>query len=182
VKKISSTVMAAYGLGTAVILLSGLSFAQKPADIHGWGKVKWGMTLEQVQKLYPDAKPYQPKNENERDAMKASDESALEIPSIDLASTKFEVNFVGQGPRKQIIFVEIYSRAGVTEGTFARLEKELRLKYGEPARNDKDGWFERTWMLQSTKIELWFHGNLQKEPPAAGIGYSPVDKRTRGKP
>jgi hypothetical protein len=138
------------------------------------------MTLEQIQKLYPEAKPYQPKDEVERNAMKASDESALAIPSIDMVNTKFEVNFVGQGPSKQVVFVEIYSRAGVTEGTFTELEKQLRLKYGEPARNDKDGWFERTWMLPSTKIELWFHETLQKAPPAVGISYSPV-KRTRDK-
>ncbi len=180
-KKIFSTLVATGGLGLAVLLLSGAALAKGPKDVHGWGKVKWGMTLEQIQKLYPEAKPYQPKDEAERNAMKASDESALEIPNIDLVDTKFEVNFVGKGANKQIAFVEIYSRAGVTEGMFTELEKQLRLKHGEPSKNDKDGWFERTWTLPSTKIELWFHGALPKEPPAVGISYLPVDKRTKGK-
>ena len=165
-----------------MILLSGVALAGEPADTHGWGKVKWGMTLDDVQKVYPEAKPYQPKTENERDWLKASDETVLEIPSIDLAHTKFEVNFLAQGPDKQIMMVEIYSRAGVTERTFAELEKRLKLDHGEPAStSDKGGWVERTWMLPSTKIELWFHGTLQKEPPAAGISYSPVVKGTRDK-
>lgn len=181
-KKNLSTVVAARGVGIAVILLSGVALSQQPADVHGWGKVKWGMTLEQIQKLYPEAKPYQPKDETERKAMQFSDESALEIPGIDLANTKFEVNFVGKGANKQIAFVEIYSRAGVTEGTFTELEKQFRLKHGEPSKNDKDGWFEHTWTLPSTKIELWFHGALQKEPPAVGMSYSPVDRHTKGKP
>jgi hypothetical protein len=180
-KKILSTVMATRGLGLAVILLSGIALAQQPADVHGWGKVKWGMTLEQIQKLYPEAKPYQPKDEAERKAMQFSDESALVIPTIDLVNTKFEVNFVGKGTNKQIVFVEIYSRAGVTEGAFTELEKQLKREHGEPAlKNDKDGWFERTWMLPSTKIELWFHEALQREPPAVGISYSPADKRAKG--
>ena len=181
-RKTFSNLVARRGFGAAVILLSGVALAQQPADVDGWGKVKWGMTLEQIQKLYPEAKPYQPKDEAERKAMQFSDESALEIPGVDLVNTKFEVNFVGKGADKQIAFVEIYSRAGVTEGTFTELEKQLRLKYGEPAsKNDKDGWFERTWMLPSTKIELWFHETLQKEPPAAGISYSPAGKPTRDK-
>jgi len=167
--------------GLAAILLSGLAFAREPADVQGWGKVKWGMTLEQIQKLYPEAKPYQPKDEAERKAMQFSDESALEIPGVDLVNTKFEVNFVGKGANKQIAFVEIYSRAGVTEGTFTELEKQFRLKHGEPSKNDKDGWFERTWTLPSTKIELWFHGILEGKPPAAGITYLPVVKSTRDK-
>lgn len=176
-KKISPTEMAV-GFLTAMILLSGVALAQGPTDIHGWGKVKWGMTLEQVQKLYPDAKPYQPKNENERDALKAADEAALEIPKIDLAHAKFEVNLVGKGPKKEIAFVEIYSRAGVTEGTFQELEKQFRLEYGEPtSKSEKDGWSERVWLLPSTKVELWFHGVLPKEPAAVGLGYSPVAKR-----
>jgi len=103
------------------------------------------MTLEQIQKVYPEAKPYQPKDEAERKAMELSDQSALEIPSIELVNVKFEVNFVGKGPGKQIAFVEIYSRAGVTAGTFTELEKQLGVKYGEPAlKTDKGGWFERT--------------------------------------
>jgi len=36
-------------------------------------------------------------------------------------------------------------------------------------------------MLSSTKIELWFHEALQKEPPTVGISYSAVDRRTKGK-
>ena len=138
-KKIFSTLVARHGLGTAALLLSGIVLAGGPADVHGWGKVKWGMTLDEIQKLYPEAKPYQPKNEAERDAMKASDESALELPGIDLVNTKFEVNFVGQGAGKEILFVEIYSRAGVTEGTFTELEKQLRLKHGEPAGTTRTG-------------------------------------------
>ncbi len=169
-------------LGLAAILLSGLAFAREPADVQGWGKVKWGMTLEQIQKLYPEAKPYQPKDERERKQMQFSDETALEIPSIDLVDTKFEVNFVGQGVGKRIIMVEIYSRAGVTEKTFVALEKQLRRSHGAPASmDDKDGWFERTWVLPSTKIELWFHGILEGKPPAAGITYLPVVRSTRDK-
>lgn len=171
------------GLGLAVVLMSGLSLAQQPADVHGWGKVKWGMTREQVRKLYPKAQPYQPKDEVERKAMEATGESALQLPSVELVHIPFEVNFMWQGANKEIALIDIYSRAGVTESTFMELEKQLRLKYGEPAaKNERDGWFERTWVLPSTRIELWFHGTLGKDPPAVGIGYSPVGKGVPGKP
>jgi hypothetical protein len=183
VRKSPPTLAARLGAGTAAAVLSLAALAEGPADVKGWGKVTWGMTLDQVRKLYPDAKPYQPKSEMERKSLEASDETALEIPAVALFGTKFEVNFVGHGPKKEIAFVEIYSRVSVTEKTFQELEKDLTLKHGEPAhKGENGGWTERVWTLPSTKVELWYHGTLEKEQPAIGFSYSPLVRPPSGKP
>jgi len=87
------------------------------------------MTLEQIQKLYPKAQPYQPKDEVERKAMQASDESALKIPSIDLVRTPFEVIFMWKGPSKEI--------AAMNQWTYTKEPQSVRKMLSYLCENDR---------------------------------------------
>jgi hypothetical protein len=174
-KKTLAAVVATRGLGLAVALLFGVALAQKPADVHGWGKVKWGMTLVQIQKLYPEAQPTTRTNYNQTTQL------GLVIPKFDLINLPFTVTFWERPTDKQVSSVEVTAPHGdASIAAFAQLETPLMHRYGEPAlreNNETIGSRSLTWKFPSSEIRLWIVGR-----ESAGIIYERVNKRTRGKP
>ncbi len=174
-RKTFLTAVAMRFLTLAVALSSGVVLAQKPADVHGWGKVKWGMTLAQIQKLYPEAEPFTKTWEDGRKS------SGLRIPKFDLIHFPFEVTFWKKDADKRLDSISLSTEAGMV--VFRELEKQLTLKYGSPTLKDdsKPRKRSRTWMFPSTEIELLFLEWLPPAPSEVNLGYSPVDKGSRDK-
>ena len=156
-------------------ILNELSFAQRPQDIDGWNKVKWGMTEEEIMNVYG----VQVRKSNTQPG--ETFYSNLELDNLSITNNPFRVTFFMDNKTKKLVFVRLtpnrdkYSYGDLqeklpninplllelakTRAIFDDLEKELIGKYGKPDYiSDKPSKFmntqERTWYFPSTTIKL----------------------------
>jgi len=140
------------------IFVEGANAAQKPPDVYGWDKLKWGMTGEEIKAAFgKDIKVHKPREDAGEGVY-----SDLELTGITIGGEPFRASlWLGIGTKKltKIVFVpkgesEGYARAE----TFIKVEEELVSKYGDPdeeeTSNDPGTSAERKWAFPSTVIEL----------------------------
>lgn len=145
----------------AILLSSALSAqSDRPKDVPGWGKIQWGMTLDQVRAAYgPETK--------------ASDDpywSHLTLPPVTVGDIPLQVSVSAKKPSAQVTLVILSCYFGFTSDTpgvapnvtprdFDGLKALMIQKYGHPRNeerrieyNDRVRVF--LWTFTSTTIEL----------------------------
>ncbi len=140
------------------ICAGGADAAQKPQDVFGWEKLKWGMTGDEIKAAYgKDIKVHKAREDAGEGVY-----SDLELTGLTIGGEPFRASlWMGIGTKKlsKIVFVpkgesEGYERAE----TFIKVEENLVSKYGDPdveeTSNDPGTSAERKWMFPSTVIEL----------------------------
>lgn len=134
-------------LSLLFISMSNLPTMAQNADVKGWGNTAWGMSEGEIMKLYPDAKRFK--------------DNILNMSDVTIGSHKYDVSFIFDPQSKKLkdVFVGVRRGRPVLESQFSELEKELTIKYGQPAyRNERPTSVAKeavsTWSFSSTIIEL----------------------------
>jgi hypothetical protein len=148
----------------------GASAQTPPKDVSGWRDAKWGMTEEQLQKLFKSEVTRLPQTRRG-----SAYHSNLVIPAYEVAGTKFEVTFNIDNETNTLAEVTLRptdeSSLYFPQALFKRLEALLAEKYGSPTRRtrpedkqDTPGMasVEAVWEFASTKISL---GYLEHSQP-----------------
>jgi len=112
-------------------LLVSASLAMHALADDGWQKARWGMTKEEVAKVYPEAKP----DSGGGAGQLAVGLSLTEYPLVD---GKFQVKFLFDA-QKKLASVRVeedgrHPRNG--DKTFLRLKQLLTARYGKPVREE----------------------------------------------
>jgi hypothetical protein len=141
-----------------VLAFAALAFVPPAAgeDIGGWQDAKWGMTLDEVQKVlsYPTSVVDLAKVCGE----KCEDGAALELEDYVLDGRHFMVRFWFTNPELRLHTVSMYAKqpgSGNDDGGFAKMKGYLEDLYDSPRSTVlRNGYFIVTWELGSTKITL----------------------------
>jgi len=140
------------------IYAEGASAAQKPQDVNGWEKLKWGMTGDEIKAAFgKDIKVHKPREDAGEGVY-----SELELTGLTIGGEPFRASlWMGIGTKKlsKIVFVPKVEPEGFAWAeTFIKVEEDLISKYGDPSTeetsNDPGTSAERKWVFPSTVIEL----------------------------
>lgn len=118
-----------------LILLVSASLAIHASADDGWQKARWGMTKEEVAKLYPEAKP------ETKAGGRAGGEAltvGLYLAEYPLVDGYFHVGFLfnPEGKLAAVRVDENNSQPREGDKTFLRLKRLLTERYGKPVRED----------------------------------------------
>jgi hypothetical protein len=137
--------------------LAGILYAQKPQDVDGWDKIKWGMTVDQVRAVYGvDARP------------QTQDEwTLLQLQPVMIAGVEMGVQVGARQATGRVSSVRLWSyfgspnsRPAASGGDFDTLRAWLIQKYERPSHEDatrgENGRFIKTvtWKYPSTTVVL----------------------------
>jgi hypothetical protein len=137
--------------------LAGILSAQKPADIDGWDKVQWGMTVNQVRTAYAvDAQ-----------AQTQDGWMLLQLQPVMIAGVEMGVQVGAREAGGKVSSVRLWSYFGIPNSNpkasgqdFDTLRTFLMRKYGTPVKEDvtrgENGRFVKTvtWKFPSTTAVL----------------------------
>lgn len=141
-------------LGSTILLVLLLAPRSSIAQVL-WGKTEYGMTIEQVTAVLPDAKP--PQNPRRLDA---GDEEKLRIENIDLVKRKFSASFFFADGKLTQVYLTIQDGLNRREvfAAFDALTEALRAKYGREISHSKKENVTKhgvaAWMSGRTNINL----------------------------
>lgn len=137
--------------------LAGVLCAQKPPDIDGWDKIKWGMTVDQVRAAYGVGT--QPQTQDEW--------TLLQLQPATIAGVEMGVQVGARQASGKVSSVRLWSYFGspnsrptASGGDFDTLRTFLIRKYGGPMSEDatrgENGRFVKTvtWKFPSTAVAL----------------------------
>lgn len=145
-----------------------------PADIEGWDKIHWGMTLDQVRALYPAA-------ETESDQFWTH----LKLPAVQVGDIPLQVHASARKPAATISLVALTcyfglpgNAAAIAPRDFDTLKTALLRKYG--AHRDESHAVEYgdpthtfLWVFPSGAIEL----KLTRKRAAPNLGSFRIEYR-----
>src|SRR6266404_3814392 len=148
----------------AMFLLVGTSRAQQVEDPHGWTKAKWGMTEEDIKKLFSDAAILVPKTKAEAPLLDAPKGfKFLGIRNFEIIPLAYTVRFVfDKGGLNSVTLWPEGDKAVVCDVAQSQLLWMLKDKYGTPQSSNEDmrdppGKDRRwEWTLPDTAIKLSF--------------------------
>lgn len=141
------------------LTLSPTIAQEKAEDPHGWTKAKWGMTQDEIQKIFPEA-------------IQTTDRvlgRKLTLRGFKIGRLSYAVRFVF-GPGSEGLIKVFLLPEGEPAGTYAGIAQDslrtmLTDKYGQPTQSserdmyDPDGKDRQwKWVLSETEIKL---GSLQ---------------------
>lgn len=110
-------------------------------DIQGWNGTKWGMSVDEVKKLFPGIQPSSPTT---------TGDSRYVLKDFNVKRTNYDVSFVFGS--KGLRVVNLDQKGKNVELSFRVLLQDLQEKYGRPASQNSIG--EIKWILPSTEISL----------------------------
>jgi hypothetical protein len=144
------------------LVLLDMAFAQqKPRDVYGWGKIRWGMTVAQAKEVYgAGVRVSHDKGENEEN-------EKLVIDNFKIGDVSMKVSIQTETPNSdQIKSVKMtmpaenfLDKAETRSWPYVSLLNALTLKYGKPARTERETdepvvSDSATWIFPSTTISL----------------------------
>lgn len=179
---------AAAVLAVAVLCISpisvGLLCAQSdktdspsvPKDVDGWGKIKWGMTLEAVQAAYGPSEV--------KEIKRLGDTLSLNLNSVKAADTDLHVYVYAPSLSDQVRKVELSVVVTSAKDRIRSALKTLLIeKYGAPTNEEAEhntgfGIFESRslWIFPSTSIILLTGGTYESSAWMIRITYEPRAK------
>lgn len=137
---------------------AGINAAQRPQDVYGWEKLKWGMTGDEIKAAFgKDIKVHKPREDASEGVY-----SDLELTGLTIGGEPFRASLWMNSSTKKLTKI-VFVPKGESEGyeraeTFIKVEEELVSRYGDPdveeTSNDPGTSAERRWMFPSTVIEL----------------------------
>jgi hypothetical protein len=145
---------------------------EKPKDVDGWDKIKWGMTLEEARDAYGVTAPFW---ENERWTSLVLD--PVKIGDMEMSGGADAKH--GTHKVSQVGFSLGFDKPGYAGG-FDTLKTLLIQKYGPPVSEEKTTgyghWVKRAlWTFPSTSIVL------EVEPAFISLQYKATDKKALDK-
>jgi len=162
-----------------IILLSlfniSLLFSQTSSDIKGWRDAEWGMSVEEVQKIFNTEL-------SEIDNPKAfpNDYYPFMIKSYEIAGQKYDIKFIFKKDNHtlyQIKIVKMLEYGSSWRNIIVELDAALTEKYGTPYFKSEDP-YNCKWSLPSTKIELEY---LEVLDGAIFLSYSQQNDNNKSK-
>jgi hypothetical protein len=156
-----------FAAALGVALLAPSVYAQEgnfAGDPGGWGKSRWGMSIDEVRTAFPGELMLQAKTP----VVYKAGECYLRIPKTDIAEYPFQVEFITRDGRLSAV---VLKPAGFNPGSAAWestyehvgriLQTELTFKYGKPWLAHRDEWGKLTasWRFPATAITLMAEGS-----------------------
>src|ERR1039458_8086439 len=153
-------------LGVLVACAIATVGQERPKDVKGWGKIKWGMTVDQAKKAYADAKTGDGKTVGLLTCYVACYVEKLAIDSLSVGDTIMQASFETSVDSDLIEAVSLHMSLGNGMDTYAHLKDSLIQKYGLPTNQEKDQIsmsngsetliprFSVKWIFPSTTIQL----------------------------
>jgi len=156
--------------------------AQPTKDVNGWGKLKWGMTVEQATAEYSGSFKVLPNKENTR--------PEITIKDVEVGRLLLDVSVVAVfGPTIDNITLEPQPHKDweyTRQQNFDLLKVLLVEKYGAPTNEDRTNNFDyankpdgtRTvviWALPSTTIKLLW--SEQSKSGSLFVEYTPPNRK-----
>lgn len=116
-------------------------------DVPGWNNTRWGMTIKQVQALYPfrDTEP-SPDGGNQ-----------VGLYNVKLDGHQYEARFVFKQDKLIAVSLGWKPKAGDSTSPSSEIRKNLAFKHGTPEEKFKGVVY--VWSLPTTKITLLAAGN-----------------------
>ena len=164
--------------GLLLVACGIVSGQNRPTDVDGWGKVKWGMTLAQIKALYSAV----------------SEESNefwdhLTLPAITVSDVKMSVSVGAKHGRDKVALVSLLETFGLPDSPqlasasdFEALKSSLISKYGQPNSEDvKVEYGDKVtlvmWNFPSTSITLRLKRAATINAGILSVDYRAVDKQ-----
>lgn len=125
------------------MLFNGIVTAQSN-DVKGWAKTTWGMSQQEIIKLYPEAKPL---NKGEGYTV-----------NVLIGSNRCDVFLITTGNKLREVTIHV-PRDEAKEELYEEFQKSLSAKCGLPTFSNKEPGLlsyklSSTWTFPSTRIEL----------------------------
>jgi hypothetical protein len=167
----------------AFTFILATTFAQTK-DIDGWGKVKWGMTVEEARAIYRT----EAQESTTVPGPNFSFVDRLTVPKVKIGDMDMEASL--QTPRgsdqiRQVSLTlnsDIQAPSFVRRGAFEQLKGLVIEKYGAPANEDRTT--DRrsvistlVWSLPSTTITLIWSEDVKYQLGYVTLKYKAVDKK-----
>ena len=165
------------------MLTIGPSVCQPPADVKGWGKIEWGMTVQEAKAAYGS----QAENSTVVPGPSFIAIDRLTIPGITIGSAKATASIQTKRESDKISSVAIQvggetDTSAVRARNFDETKKLLIEKYGQPKTEDRkpdNGYMRSTvlWMFPSTSITLRQVESQRFDIGYVSITYEAIDKK-----
>lgn len=173
------------GIASTLCVLSVALAAQPPKDVTGWGKIKWGMRVDEAKVALGD----QAKPESEGSPY-TTYPSKLRLQGVQIGN---ETGYAQIQTRREsdlvcmVTLVAAPPGAEKTPGQRAAIFEELKAmlveKYGPPVNSDRkpsgSGFVDATvtWIFPSTSIRLLWSDESKYHIGHVAIEYKSVDKK-----
>jgi len=121
---------------------------------NGWQNAKWGMSVAEVQQLFPTAKTVSPPSQYEQKGAKY--QCHLRLLGYELIGRDFFVDFLFDSDAKLAgTIVGTPIEEGSMEMKYKNLKELLAQKYGQPTGiESRDGGDTVVWLKEQTEIRL----------------------------
>jgi|GEM_PF-1184907 len=164
------------GFILAAFIIAGCTKGEQKTvnDIPGWNKTHWGMTEDEIKKVYKDKIV---KLDTIEHYNNDKEYSSIGLKDAEIINTKFNVFFIMDQDTKKL--VKVFIRPAQGTGIvimFKLLEVELMKKYGPPFYRDMTSDFEQIelvaiWNFPSTKIQLIYNADMKYNFQHLNIAY-----------
>ena len=154
-------------------------------DVHGWGKVTWGMTVAQAKAaLGPEAKAAEGENTFTDGYIARLVLKKLKVGDIDM-----DVSIAAKSGSERIALISLEladkpQDTGSRGAAYHGLLNALTRKYGRPTKTDKEirddtdvETNSAQWVLPSTNIDLVWIENRDLGFGVLHLMYSPVSRK-----
>jgi hypothetical protein len=150
-------------------------------DTKGWGKIEWGMTIQQVMEHYPEAQVSHLIDTRTGLYHNTNGEHAQRLEfDTDVAGRKMHARIYSRSDSDLVSMVSLEETGTdffANNYVQRELEELLTLKYGPPQHTEEKDKISTTvtdtWVLPSTIIKLE-HRTLQIEMAAVELRYMPA--------
>jgi hypothetical protein len=167
-----------------IALLISLSVCAQTKDIDGWGKVKWGMTVEQAKAAYGT----EAEDSRVEPGPNFTFIDRVELPNVKIGDLEMKASLQtpkGSDQIKQVTIslrADMQSPAFVRSIAFDRLKPLLIEKYGAPTNEDRttegNNIIKKAlWSLPSTTISLIWSESNRFQLGYVALMYKAVDKK-----
>ena len=160
------------------ILFSVTAASQsKPKDVVGWEGTRWGMTAQDIAKLFGERAKRVPSVEV------YGDWYYLYTVPVDLKGQTYTAILLMDYSTTKLVRVDVrldqYESPAPREDVFDALDAMLTQQYGQPGSKKDERLAERreidhTWKFPTSTVELWLHWRNDDHTGNVGISYYPT--------
>ena len=151
------------------------SSQSKPKDLLGWEEVRWGMTADDIARLFGSRAERVPSVEA------YGDWYYLYTVPVNLQGEQYTAILLMDYTTSKLARVDIrlnqYESPAPREDVFTALEAMLTQQYGQPdSKKDEprsDNWrIGRSWKFQTSTVELWLYWHKDDADQGSNVGIS----------
>ena len=140
---------------SAVLAGSVLLGQEKPKDVYGWGKIKWGMTIAQARAAYGT----EAQGAEGKGPYSGGWVERLVIKNLKVGDIAVDASIASRPGSDRIASVTLHAQGESKVWAYENLKTSLIRKYGRPTHEDRrdDGTLvtdKTTWIFPATAINL----------------------------